>query len=614
MVLPRLAAALLALASLLPLAASAAPIRGLDPALAPRYQPDAQGQFTCLDGKKRLPIDQINDGYCDCFDGSDEPGTAACANGHFYCENKFFLPLRLNATMVDDGVCDCCDGSDEPAGKCPNTCYEKGHESLAGLKEQVATAKAGVAGRNAYKQEAEILKDQWQKRKADLEQELEAARKEQEAAEADKSRLEDQRSKLEAQKKELEEKKQKLEEEAAPTKPAEPAEPAAPAEGQQGDAEQGGEEAADADAEAAAEVAEAEAEAAAAAAGEEAAAAKSEEELARERMAQWIPGSTGGNGEEQEEQPGDEALPAYDGEDLAAADAAALAEQQAAEAEAAAEQEGQFFHDQRPDGPAAAADGGAGGGAAAGAGAGAAPGGGAGGGAGAHGQPASALGKAKRLLTKVLGALLGQKPGADVSGLIAELTAQIEKLDAELSHLSLELDPARTRASEARTQLSAKEAEQQELEEKLGRGYGEGDVFAPLADNCYSAKVDKYTYEVCPFSKAAQKEGHSSTSLGSWQGLEDGDRRMLFTNGAGCWQGPSRSMTVTLRCGQAEKLAKVEEPSRCEYTAELETPAACTQEALDALQAELAARERLLMGGDEEEQIAAAMGAAKDEL
>lgn len=32
-------------------------------------------------------------------------GTSACPNGLFYCENKFFLPLRLNASMVDDGVC-----------------------------------------------------------------------------------------------------------------------------------------------------------------------------------------------------------------------------------------------------------------------------------------------------------------------------------------------------------------------------------------------------------------------------------------------------------------------------------------------------------------------------
>ena len=35
-------------------------------------------------------------------------------------------------------------------------------------------------------------------------------------------------------------------------------------------------------------------------------------------------------------------------------------------------------------------------------------------------------------------------------------------------------------------------------------------------------------------------------------------------------------MQVTLRCGHAEKLAKLAEPSRCEYTAELATPAACT--------------------------------------
>lgn len=77
-----------------------------------------------------------------------------------------------------------------------------------------------------------------------------------------------------------------------------------------------------------------------------------------------------------------------------------------------------------------------------------------------------------------------------------------------------------------------------------------------------------------------------------------------------------RPLQVSLRCGQQEKLAKVEEPSRCEYTAELETPAACTSDALEALQAELAARERLLFGTGEEEAAAeaAAAAAGKDEL
>ena len=69
-------------------------------------------------------------------------------------------------------------------------------------------------------------------------------------------------------------------------------------------------------------------------------------------------------------------------------------------------------------------------------------------------------------------------------------------------------------------------------------------------------QVEKYTYEVCPFGKASQKEGHSSTSLGSWEGLDGeaegrGTLRMAFTNGQGCWQGPPRSMTVRFAAAAA---------------------------------------------------------------
>lgn len=38
--------------------------------------------FHCVDGRGRpLPASAVNDEYCDCRDGSDEPGTSACANG-----------------------------------------------------------------------------------------------------------------------------------------------------------------------------------------------------------------------------------------------------------------------------------------------------------------------------------------------------------------------------------------------------------------------------------------------------------------------------------------------------------------------------------------------------
>ncbi len=55
--------------------------RGLDPALEVYYRPKGES-FACLDGLKTIKYENINDNYCDCFDGSDEPGKQMQL---FYC-------------------------------------------------------------------------------------------------------------------------------------------------------------------------------------------------------------------------------------------------------------------------------------------------------------------------------------------------------------------------------------------------------------------------------------------------------------------------------------------------------------------------------------------------
>lgn len=83
--------------------------------------------FACRDGSSMVWLTQVNDDYCDCMDGSDEVGTAACSmtTSHssgstspttggaqrFTCTNAQHETIPLS--QVDDGVCDCCDGSDE---------------------------------------------------------------------------------------------------------------------------------------------------------------------------------------------------------------------------------------------------------------------------------------------------------------------------------------------------------------------------------------------------------------------------------------------------------------------------------------------------------------------
>lgn len=155
------------------------------------YSPDKD--FTCLDGSLTIPFLQVNDDYCDCVDGSDEPGTSACANGSFYCTNAGHRPLNIPSSRVNDGICDCCDASDEynsPNSHCVNNCYELGKSARIEAQKRAELLKAGSQIRaelvqkgaqlkqekkerllllNRSKNEAELIKKEKEQVKIDLE-------------------------------------------------------------------------------------------------------------------------------------------------------------------------------------------------------------------------------------------------------------------------------------------------------------------------------------------------------------------------------------------------------------------------------------------------------------
>eukprot|EP00052_Salpingoeca_macrocollata_P011881 m.91756 g.91756 ORF g.91756 m.91756 type:complete len:459 (+) comp18246_c0_seq1:23-1399(+) len=139
-------------ALLLCVAAAQATLRGLAPSKQALYRGDP---FVCLDGSARLAHSQLNDDFCDCDDGSDEPGTSACSNGVFFCENKLHKPQLLPSSRVDDGICDCCDGSDEASGKCSNTCEEQGRAERERRQREEQARAAGFEKRKALMEEGQ---------------------------------------------------------------------------------------------------------------------------------------------------------------------------------------------------------------------------------------------------------------------------------------------------------------------------------------------------------------------------------------------------------------------------------------------------------------------------
>jgi protein kinase C substrate 80K-H len=133
-----------------------------------------------------------------------------------------------------------------------------------------------------------------------------------------------------------------------------------------------------------------------------------------------------------------------------------------------------------------------------------------------------------------------------------------------------------------------------ETEREIAKDYGPKAIFRALKDKCVSTDVGEYEYELCWMGQTTQKskKGHGNTSMGSFvridheaadeeeradgKGLGKGQRMVLrYENGQGCWNGPNRRTDVWLACAEKDELWRVSESEKCVYRMEVGTPAAC---------------------------------------
>ncbi|KAI1440598.1 glucosidase 2 subunit beta [Annulohypoxylon stygium] len=145
-------------------------------------------------------------------------------------------------------------------------------------------------------------------------------------------------------------------------------------------------------------------------------------------------------------------------------------------------------------------------------------------------------------------------------------------------------------------EVNAKRRTQEEQQRDLEKDYGKDDIFRYLKGKCVMTEAGEYEYELCWLDKTSQKskKGGGKTNMGNFdrfdfdesdeeerhdgKGLGRGRRIVLrYENGQGCWNGPNRKTDVWLACAETEELWRVSELEKCVYKMEVGTPAVCEE-------------------------------------
>lgn len=526
--------------------------KGVRAELASLYNP--ANDFRCLDGSSTVPFIQVNDDYCDCEDGSDEPGTSACPEGKFYCENVGHRELVLPSGRVGDGLCDCCDGSDEweTGSNCENTCSELGREAREAAEAQYRAAIHGFNVRRSMVDEAKRIQE---------EKVAELAEKETKKAELDSFRnvLERERDAAEAPEKEALDFYKKVEEEENRKRE---------------EAEKAAEEASaaeyffslDTDADGLVTVNELQARSGldtnkdGVVSEEEAKFFLSDHEhfdletfkntgfvLLKPYLDLEISGAAAAEDTENEENPEDDDT-------------------------AGTTPEVDWHPMMTPEPPMADPD-----------------------------KPDHPM-MTPPPTDDEMEEDDGEYPDEEDEDVDDEKIEDYDindqddvdtytppdkvdenpKYDEATQALIATAEAARKAFNEADRDLRDVEREIKQIKELLEKDYGEENVFSVLIGQCFELTDNEYKYKMCPFDHSSQrpKHGGSETRLGNWGSWEGGEGAnkysvMKFTGGQGCWNGPARSSTVYLHCGSENAVTAVSEPNKCEYEMHFTTPAIC---------------------------------------
>ncbi|KAI8592754.1 glucosidase II beta subunit-like-domain-containing protein, partial [Geranomyces variabilis] len=462
----------------------------------------------------------VNDDYCDCPDGSDEPGTPACEKGFFHCLNDDHIGADIPTSRVNDGICDpqCCDGSDEYLGfvKCHNNCTEIG---ATYRKEMLAKRRVVAEGEKIAREYAEFGAKAAADRTAEisiLTNKIEKLDKKGAAATSRDccTRVQECKKKVEEEQDKFLQLSDKLEALLGAVSPLGKAKPKT------------------------------------------------------RRQDDWVRHAYEQYADYKLQFRGDKIPPVQDLADLEKEEQkeeevpASTSEERNTEKPAASETP-------RDDSCAAAAD-----------------------------VLASALTDPKQVV-KCAPAIVSKYAVSLYDTVSTHLKATLGRVGSSRSAVpppgGADVTKVAARLIEAeavRTEATTKLAELRRLAEI---DFGPAGVWEKLYRTCVTTETAEYTYEVCILDRAVQKpkNGGAQTGLGTFKrwGVRDPSKAtaenahhaMMYEDGDRCWNGPARSVEVTVECGLETKLLSVVEMSKCEYSARLTSPAVCDLSKLDVL-------------------------------